>query len=124
MKKKQRKMFVVTEHMIFMGNSKYKIENAWDKFLNKHNGYTNAMTETIHTTYGAEIPALNSNIFIEMLDRFAHNFISPLFKLDSTERELNAIESEFQQILLEDYTRKRSVTCRQCNPKHPIFQFG
>ena len=108
-----------------MGNGKYPIANEWHTFIQKYNGYSNAKTETIHTTYSAEIPIkIKSNIFIEMLQRFAYNFISPLFKLDLCETELNKIENEFKNILCNHCARKRAVTCRQCHCKHPIYNFG
>ena len=39
------------EHMLFMGSTKYPIENQYDSFLSKHSGSDNAYTECEHTVY-------------------------------------------------------------------------
>ena len=39
------------EHMLFMGSTKFPIENTYDEHISKHGGFSNAFTETEHTVY-------------------------------------------------------------------------
>ncbi|ETO10037.1 nardilysin-like protein, partial [Reticulomyxa filosa] len=82
--------------MIFMGNAKYPTENEYDAFLQENSGSSNAYTESIYTIFYHELAPKGLKLLLESLDRLASNFISPLFKQDSIDRELNAIENEFQ----------------------------
>eukprot|EP01083_Nonionella_stella_P163753 539986_1 len=83
------------EHMLFMGNKKYPGENSWEDWLSLKGGSTNAATYNLFTNYVFDMVPGGKQLLFESLDRFAHNFISPLFNPDSRDRELTAIENEF-----------------------------
>lgn len=84
------------EHMLFMGTAKYPGENMFSDFLSQHNGYSNAYTADEITTYYCDV---DSEYFSEMADMFSQFFISPLFKKDTVEREISAVNSEFLNTL-------------------------
>ena len=119
------------EHMLFMGNKKYPGENDFDVFLGKNSGDDNAYTELEHTMYHMEVC---QEKFAEALDRFGHFFVSPLLLEDAVERELNAIESEFQLSKNSDDCRLGQLLCHDCglqwqskrdqSKKHPFASFS
>ncbi len=80
------------EHMLFMGTQKYPSENEYAEFIKNNGGYNNAWTSLTNTNYHFDC---SNSAFPEALDRFAQFFISPTFKEDSTDREMNAVDSEF-----------------------------
>jgi insulysin len=50
-----------------------------------------------------------SDSFEEALDMFAQFFISPLFSKGAVEREMMAVESEFQMFVQDDISRRKMV---------------
>ncbi len=54
------------------------------------------------------------------LDRFAQFFISPLFKSDSIERELRAVDSEYSNSLSSDSWRLNQLLKSSSDPRHPF----
>ncbi|ELA42243.1 uncharacterized protein VICG_00642 [Vittaforma corneae ATCC 50505] len=80
------------EHMLFMGTEKYPGENMFFEFISQHNGYSNAFTCDEHTTYYCDV---DSAYLEQMADMFSQFFISPLFKKDTVEREISAVDSEY-----------------------------
>ena len=61
------------------------------------------------------------------LDMFSGFFIEPLMKENSVERELKAIESEFQLVKNNDHCRiqqLRSHTCGHTTTQHPFAKFS
>ena len=55
---------------------------------------------------------------------FAQFFISPLFDASSTERELNAVDSENQKNLQSDAWRLDQLEKSTSNASHPYSKFG
>ena len=49
-------LYRYTQHMLFMGTSKYPVENAYDSFISSNGGSDNAYTELEYTLYHFEIP--------------------------------------------------------------------
>jgi hypothetical protein len=96
------------EHLLFMGSAKYPTENAYDAFMTKHGGNDNAYTEMEHTVYHFDIPQEH---LPKALDIFAQFFIHPLMLESSVDRELNAVESEFQLVKNSDNTRAQQLMC-------------
>eukprot|EP00934_Nitzschia_sp_Nitz4_P008589 Nitzschia sp. Nitz4//scaffold226_size53432//33390//40437//NITZ4_006704-RA/size53432-augustus-gene-0.57-mRNA-1//1//CDS//3329542760//8579//frame0 len=112
------------EHLLFMGSTKYPEENAYDAFMAKHGGCDNAYTELEYTVYHFEIA---QEFLAKALDMFAQFFISPLMLEGSVERELNAIESEFQLAKNSDGSRVQhlmSHTCGYTPAEHPFATFS
>lgn len=59
-----------------------------------------------------------------MLKRFAQFFISPLFDASSTDREINAVDSENQKNLKSDAWRLDQLEKAQAREDHPYSKFG
>lgn len=109
------------EHMLFLGTEKYPEEDEFNKFLSQNGGYTNAFTCGEFTNYHFDV---KSEAFASTLDRFAQFFISPLFDSSATDRELNAIESEHQKNILNDYWRENYINRMTSKPGHAYGTFG
>lgn len=90
------------EHMLFLGTKKYPEENYYSKFIQSKGGQKNASTSEDYTQYHFDIK--NEN-FEEALDIFSQFFKEPLFTETATERELNAVDSEYKKNLSEDIRR-------------------
>ncbi|CAM6083277.1 unnamed protein product [Calypogeia fissa] len=109
------------EHMLFMGSSKFPDENEYDFFLSKHGGGSNAFTDTEYTCYHFDV---NHNHLKPALDRFSQFFVAPLAKAEAMNREVQAIDSEFNQVLQSDSCRLLQLQCHTANPKHPFHTFS
>lgn len=108
------------EHMIFMGSEKYPKENEFDQFVAAHGGFDNAYTECEHTLFHFDIIEKH---LAGALDRFAQFFISPLMNISSMEREIEAVESEFQSFAIDDDVRIAQIFCTMIHDTHPAANF-
>lgn len=110
------------EHLLFMGSEKYPEENDYDAFMSKHGGENNAWTELEETVYHFSIP---QEYLRGALDRLANFFIAPLMLKSGVERELNAIESEFQLNKQSDHCRLHQLWgATSGKPDHPCAKFS
>ena len=84
------------EHMLFLGSDKYPDLNHYQEFLSANGGDSNGFTneEQTHMHF-----SVNSDKFDGALDIFSAFFKSPLFNSDAADREINAIQSEFEMAL-------------------------
>ncbi|XP_043723576.1 nardilysin-like isoform X2 [Telopea speciosissima] len=108
------------EHMLFMGSTEFPDENEYDSYLSKHGGSSNAYTETEFTCYHFEV---KREFLKGALKRFSQFFVSPLVKAEAMERELLAIDSEFNQVLQSDACRLQQLQCHTSRPSHPFNRF-
>ncbi|WCJ34959.1 Insulin-degrading enzyme [Euphorbia peplus] len=108
------------EHMLFMGSTEFPDENEYDSYLSKHGGSSNAYTEAEHTCYHFEVKP----DFLEgALQRFSQFFVSPLVKMEAMEREVLAVDSEFNQVLQNDACRLQQLQCHTSGSGLPINKF-
>ncbi|XP_042507434.1 nardilysin-like isoform X2 [Macadamia integrifolia] len=112
--------FEAQEHMLFMGSTEFPDENEYDSYLSKHGGSSNAYTETEFTCYHFEV---KREFLKGALKRFSQFFISPLVKAEAMERELLAVDSEFNQVLQSDACRLQQLQCHTSPPSHPFNRF-
>uniref|UniRef100_A0AAY4BLX1 Nardilysin n=1 Tax=Denticeps clupeoides TaxID=299321 RepID=A0AAY4BLX1_9TELE len=108
------------EHMVFMGSEKYPAENGFDAFLKRHGGSTNASTDCERTLFQFDVQRKH---FREALDRWAQFFICPLMIQDAIEREVEAVDSEYQLAKPSDSHRKEMLFGSLAKPKHPMGHF-
>ncbi|KAL1370247.1 hypothetical protein HN51_000534 [Arachis hypogaea] len=108
------------EHMLFMGSEEFPDENEYDSYLSKHGGSSNAYTETEHTCYHFEV---KPEFLKGALRRFSQFFISPLVKMEAMEREVQAVDSEFNQALQSDACRLQQLQCHTSAVGHPLNRF-
>ncbi|KAK3276499.1 hypothetical protein CYMTET_15429 [Cymbomonas tetramitiformis] len=109
------------EHMLFMGSEKYSGENEYGKFLVEHGGDANAFTEAEHTCFHFQV---DPGSLRGALDRFAQHFVAPLILEESLDREVLAVDSEFQQALQSDHARLFQVQCHTARRCHPFCKFS
>ena len=82
------------EHMLFLGTNRFPVENEYSQYLMNNGGSRNAATGEDYTTFYFDI----KNECLEgAMERFSDFFKDPLFTESATEREINAIESEFKK---------------------------
>ncbi|XP_035269344.1 nardilysin b [Anguilla anguilla] len=108
------------EHMVFMGSEKYPAENGFDAFLKKHGGSDNASTDCERTIFQFDIQRKH---FREALDRWAQFFICPLMIKDAIDREVEAVDSEYQLARPSDSHRKEMLFGSLAKPNHPMGKF-
>ncbi|KAM7533375.1 hypothetical protein Aperf_G00000118844 [Anoplocephala perfoliata] len=105
------------EHMIFMGSEKYPRENEFDDFVSHRDGSSNAYTEGDCTTFYFDV---QQNYFRETLDKFANFFIAPLLLKECVDRELEAVDSEFELMKVVDYYRLCHLITQLSKPGSPF----
>ncbi|XP_045906063.1 nardilysin-like [Micropterus dolomieu] len=108
------------EHMVFMGSEKYPAENGFDAFLKKHGGSDNASTDCERTIFQFDV---QKKFFKEALDRWAQFFICPLMIEDAIDREVEAVDSEYQLARPSDSHRKEMLFGSLAKPGHPMSKF-
>ncbi|XP_016452343.2 nardilysin-like isoform X3 [Nicotiana tabacum] len=89
-------------------------------YLSKRGGCSNAYTETEHTCYHFEV---KRDCLKGALRRFSQFFVSPLVKAEAMEREVQAVDSEFNQVLQNDSCRLQQLQCHTSTPGHPFNRF-
>ncbi|XP_049596638.1 nardilysin isoform X1 [Syngnathus scovelli] len=108
------------EHMVFMGSEKYPSENGFDAFLKKHGGSDNASTDCERTVFQFDVQRRS---FKEALDRWAQFFICPLMIRDAIDREVEAVDSEYQLAKPSDSHRKEMLFGSLAKLGHPMGKF-
>jgi nardilysin len=103
-----------------MGSEKFPIENDFDHFCSSHSGYDNAYTEAEHTLFHFDIIEKHLS---NALDRFSNLFIAPLMSLPSMQREIAAVESEFQNNISDDDVRTAQIYASMIYNHHPSSNF-
>ncbi|KAK3533465.1 hypothetical protein QTP70_023470, partial [Hemibagrus guttatus] len=125
------------EHMVFMGSEKYPAENGFDAFLKKHGGSDNASTDLERTIFQFDVQrkyfkeALDRQVLcIHMQNTFQSNYVSwaqfficPLMIEDAIEREVEAVDSEYQLARPSDSHRKEMLFGSLAKPNHPMSKF-
>ncbi|EED90699.1 probable metalloprotease, partial [Thalassiosira pseudonana CCMP1335] len=125
------------EHMLFLGTKDYPGDNEYDAFLSQHGGDDNAYTDMEHTLYHYCIPQDGGDgekSVWKALKMFSSFFTVPLLGGEQAERELNAVESEFElnkcdddcrlsQLMSETLSSSSSSSTQQSKPFHPFAKF-
>ena len=106
------------EHMLFLGTTKYPNEGEYKYIVNKHGGTRNASTSSETTTYQFEAPSTH---FIDILDRFAQFFISPLLNKECLMREMKVVNSEHNKNIVADSRRSHALLRMAIQPNHPCM---
>uniref|UniRef100_A0A673JT71 Nardilysin-like n=1 Tax=Sinocyclocheilus rhinocerous TaxID=307959 RepID=A0A673JT71_9TELE len=108
------------EHMVFMGSEKYPAENGFDAFLKKHGGSDNASTDCERTIFKFDV---QRKYLREALDRWVQFFIGPLMIPDAVDREVEAVDSEYQMAQPLDSNRKEMLFGGLAKAGHPMSKF-
>lgn len=108
------------EHMLFIQTEAYPEIDGFQHFISGNGGVSNAYTALDHTNYFFDV---QPNAFPEALDRFAHFFINPVLSAEYSQREKNAVHSEFKMQIRDDGWRGYMVSKQAINPAHPASKF-
>ncbi|XP_065350636.1 insulin-degrading enzyme-like [Cloeon dipterum] len=109
------------EHMLFLGTEKYPSENEYEKFLSEHGGSSNAYTCMENTTFYFDIAPKH---LTNALDIFSQFFKAPLFTEDATDREVKAVNSEYEKNLADESRRLLQLERSTSIKDHPYSKFG
>jgi insulysin len=109
------------EHMLFQGTEKYPSESEYSSYISNNGGMNNAFTSLTDTNYQFDC---SNEGFEGALDRFSQFFICPSFTADSTDREMNAVDSEFNQSLQSDAWKYFHLTQHIANPDSNMCRFN
>ncbi|KAJ8395493.1 hypothetical protein AAFF_G00032270 [Aldrovandia affinis] len=107
-------------HRFCSNFEKYPAENGFDAFLKKHGGSDNASTDCERTIFQFDVQRKH---FREAMDRWAQFFICPLMIKDAIEREVEAVDSEYQLARPSDSHRKEMLFGSLAKPSHPMGKF-
>lgn len=108
------------EHMLFLGTKKYPEAGNYQSYINNHGGSHNAYTSTDTTNFYFDI---KPTAYEGALDRFSQFFTSPLFSESLTQREKNAVDSEYKAKLKDESRRNNQALKTLLNPEHPYSHF-
>ncbi|XP_052777414.1 nardilysin-like isoform X2 [Mya arenaria] len=106
--------------VVFMGSEKYPKENAFDDYLSRHGGHTNAWTDHERTNFYFDV---DRDYFRKSLDQFAQFFVNSLLLKDAVDREIQAVDSEFQERVPSDDDRLCQIMADTAKPGHPMSKF-
>jgi insulysin len=109
------------EHLLFLGTKKYPEDESYFRAVQNFKGKANAYTACDRTAY---MFAVQHAGFAEVLDRFAHFFIDPLFNTENISRELHAVDQEFAKNIENDSWRIYFVSKELSNPATPHWKFS
>lgn len=108
------------EHMLFLGSEKFPIEDDYSKFIEANGGYVNAATSFGDTVYIFDII---EDEFESALGQLAAMATAPILSRSSVEREVNSVESEFQNSLNKDDYRLQQFVYSYIVDSHPANSF-
>jgi insulysin len=120
-KKDEQGLAHFCEHLLFMGNKKYPMEDEYSSYLTKNGGSANASTSEESTLFYFDV---SNEAFDGALDRFAYFFISPIFNESSIEREIKAVDNEFTNHLNKDARRLNQIKLSEYKKESPFNHFS
>lgn len=108
------------EHMLFLGSRRYPEPGAFQAYVERFGGRTNAMTALTSTVYVFETdpPAL-----AEGLTRLADTLAHPLLDPGYVDKERHAVHAEMESKKFEDGRRLASLALATLHPAHPATGF-
>ncbi|GEM_PF-583783 len=108
------------EHMIYQSSKKYPAENDFMKFISANAGGGNASTSATSTNYYFRV---NADAFDGALDRLGAAIAEPVFDPDFSERERQAVNSEWSRNLNNPGYDIYAASQQLLNPAHPGSRF-
>lgn len=112
------------EHMLFMGSDHFPSEHEYSTYLSEFGGDSNAYTDAEATVFHFDVNPSHLEGAMHRMSRF---FVAPLWKADATQREVQAVDSEFSGVLTSDSVRIDHLTlCHSARTGHPyrLFSWG
>ena len=100
---------------------KFPDEIEYRQFISGNGGHNNAYTNLEQTNFFFDV---STDHLSEALDMFAQFFIDPLMTESATEREMNAVDAEFQKNRDLDGRRIYHLQRMLTNPDHDYNRFS
>lgn len=108
------------EHMLFQGSGKYPGNEEFSDFLSRNNGETNAFTSDDSTVYYFKI---ENKAFQDGLDIFSHFFIDAKLDKDAVDKEINAVNNEYEIDLQKNEWRFMELLKKLARKENPFHRF-
>lgn len=118
---KVKGMAHLLEHMLFMGTSKYKDVEFYNKKIAEFGGSSNAYTSHDHTNYYFDV---SNDHLAEMLEIFSRFFIDPSLDESCIDKEKNAVDSEHNKNIMNDGWRYEDILRKFGKHKSPFSAFS
>lgn len=109
------------EHMLFMGTKSFPEVGEYSDFISRNGGSQNAYTANDHTNY---MVAVNNNAYDEALARFSGFFHEAILDPTYSDKERNAVHSEWTMKGPNDYVIMGELEGLTLNPAHPNANFS
>ena len=106
------------EHMVFMGSEKYPDPSSYPEHIGTYGGFSNAYTQFECTTYTFNVTYGGLE---KTLDYLASAVDKPAFDKSVVDREITAIENEFQMMVSDDSTRMVQIAQENTSDKNHLF---
>jgi|GEM_PF-3236722 len=109
------------EHMIFLGSRRYPGPDAFDNFVSRRGGFSQALTMESYTLYRVSVdrPWLEP-----LLDRLAALLAAPLFAPEALKQERHVIEAEFAGLREQELQQVLHVEKATTHAGHPARRFA
>lgn len=109
------------EHALFLGTEQYPNPDEFKQLIDRNGGNYNATTANTFTRFYFTI---HPNALEKSLSMFSSFFSAPLFKEEYLDREIKAVDAEFQMNLKSDTMKVIEVDKNTSNPNHPYHRFN
>ncbi|MEG3767962.1 insulinase family protein [Alteromonas sp. 14N.309.X.WAT.G.H12] len=109
------------EHMMFLGSRHLPKPNSINDMVEKAGGTINAWTGTEFANYHFNC---HSDQLERLLPAFSDMLRLPLLDKDTLDKEINAIDAEFQFKRKDDLRRLYQIHKETANPAHPFSKFS
>ena len=109
------------EHMLFNASSQYKNVDALDNHLLTHHGQVNGWTQNTSTHFNLRCDSAG---FTKACKILTNRLTSPLFLHEHIEKEILAIDAEFNTKKSDVVRQLLSVQQQNCNIVHPFSKFS
>ena len=103
-----------------MGTKDHPEEDAYNTFLQKNSGSSNAYTTGENTNYYFSV---NNDALFEALSIFSGFFTCPLFLESCVHREIKAVDNEHSKNLQNDTWRTQQLIRTLARKDHPLNHF-
>lgn len=111
------------EHVIFLGCKEFPEQDSFSQFISNHGGSDNGRTSLDYTFFDFSI---ENEFLFEALYRFSRLLKEPLFPEDGIEKELKAVNNEFELSQTSDGSRNFQILLDSSHPdsKYNSFSWG
>lgn len=109
-----------TEHMLFLGSKKFNNATYFIDHISLHNGKYNGNTKLLRTSFFYKIDRKYSE---QAFNIFSELFIEPSFNETYIDKEVNAVNSEFEKNCQLDSQKKEHILRKVSDPNSYFFRF-